>query len=321
MSMERNQSIDVAKGIGIVLVVWGHTTCPVKSEIFIFHMPLFYILSGYFFNVEKDFKETAKRKFRSLIVPYIFFFVFAELSFILLYALTGKSDQITLYPSILINPYGVLRPLWFLLSLFETTLIYFLICKMFKRELTRFVISLLLASVGYIFSQNKLALPFFIDSSISMVLFFNIGYLANKYNIFNYKGLYHKRLMTIIFALCYAYGVYKKIEVGIWNNTIDKNFLLYLLSAIGGSFLIIQLSDFLSKCFSFISQVLSFLGKESLIIFALHMLSFELARSFLGVPQLEDTTDVEGLYTLICGILLSILIGLPIKKYFPYIFK
>lgn len=47
--MNRNLSIDNAKGIGILLVVWGHFLVPdppLFKEIFYFHMPLFFIIAG-----------------------------------------------------------------------------------------------------------------------------------------------------------------------------------------------------------------------------------------------------------------------------------
>ncbi len=46
----RNSTIDIAKGIAIILMVVGHSCCPegLYKLIYSFHMPLFYILSGYF---------------------------------------------------------------------------------------------------------------------------------------------------------------------------------------------------------------------------------------------------------------------------------
>ena len=44
--MERDIRIDILKGIGILLVVWGHATAILIKEICIFHMPLFFFLSG-----------------------------------------------------------------------------------------------------------------------------------------------------------------------------------------------------------------------------------------------------------------------------------
>jgi fucose 4-O-acetylase-like acetyltransferase len=58
----RLQHTDIAKGIGILLVVFGHNSIVVdeKRELFnvmySFHMPLFFFLSGLFFNAEFGFK-------------------------------------------------------------------------------------------------------------------------------------------------------------------------------------------------------------------------------------------------------------------------
>lgn len=45
--------IDIAKGIGILMVIVGHCgslPSPITKAIFSVHMPLFFILSGYFYN-------------------------------------------------------------------------------------------------------------------------------------------------------------------------------------------------------------------------------------------------------------------------------
>lgn len=49
---KRINYFDIAKGLGILLMIIGHM--PIKNEylknfIFCFHMPLFFIISGYFF--------------------------------------------------------------------------------------------------------------------------------------------------------------------------------------------------------------------------------------------------------------------------------
>ena len=53
MNMNRIQSIDNAKGIRIILVVIGHSVdvfSAIGVSISSFHMPLFFILSGFLFN-------------------------------------------------------------------------------------------------------------------------------------------------------------------------------------------------------------------------------------------------------------------------------
>ena len=64
--------IDWAKVIGIWLVILGHA--PAKGHIFIymFHMPLFFMLSGFLYK-RTNFKSEIKKSFRSLIIPYLIF--------------------------------------------------------------------------------------------------------------------------------------------------------------------------------------------------------------------------------------------------------
>lgn len=51
--MERKSYLDVAKGFDLLLVVWGHAGMGVPglgTAIIQFHMPLFFIVSGYLFK-------------------------------------------------------------------------------------------------------------------------------------------------------------------------------------------------------------------------------------------------------------------------------
>ena len=72
MSNKRNVEIDIAKGIGILLVIIGHGAIPSwsKDAISSFHMPLFFILSGYFFRDEKPLTRVQKDAKR-LLLPYV----------------------------------------------------------------------------------------------------------------------------------------------------------------------------------------------------------------------------------------------------------
>lgn len=64
----RDSTIDVLKGIGIILVVIGHSGCPqlLCDSISSFHMPLFLIASGFFFKESylDEKKQFLKKKSR-----------------------------------------------------------------------------------------------------------------------------------------------------------------------------------------------------------------------------------------------------------------
>ena len=73
----RDLRIDVLKGIGIILVVWGHCVGIFIREIYIFHIPLFFFLSGLFFSCKPNF---VWRKMKTLIFPAIGYSIFFFLS-------------------------------------------------------------------------------------------------------------------------------------------------------------------------------------------------------------------------------------------------
>ncbi|WP_195202481.1 acyltransferase family protein [Phocaeicola massiliensis] len=77
-SLSRIDWIDIAKGIGIFLMVMGHTSIPKLGGhwIYSFHMPLFFFLSGFLFQSGKySWSQFIKRKVRTMVVPYFFFVV------------------------------------------------------------------------------------------------------------------------------------------------------------------------------------------------------------------------------------------------------
>jgi len=68
--------IDVLKGLGIVAVVAGHIFEGYPSRLmYIFHMPLFFFISGHLFKIRHEEICYLKSKIRHLLVPYFTFLV------------------------------------------------------------------------------------------------------------------------------------------------------------------------------------------------------------------------------------------------------
>ncbi|MCX7755372.1 MAG: acyltransferase family protein [Anaerolineales bacterium] len=75
--MSRLPYIDIAKGIGILLVALAHNGTAAYAPflhhwIYSFHMPLFFFLSGLFFKPELSLPELLRRRFDSLLKPFFF---------------------------------------------------------------------------------------------------------------------------------------------------------------------------------------------------------------------------------------------------------
>ena len=74
----RIEWIDIAKGIGIILVIMGHTIALRYSQwLYTFHLPLFFLLSGLVYNENKYPKYTTllKQKSTQILLPWLKFFL------------------------------------------------------------------------------------------------------------------------------------------------------------------------------------------------------------------------------------------------------
>ena len=85
---KRLDYLDIAKGIGILLVIIGHCQIGhsqigmlgnIHSYLYSFHMPLFFFISGMFFSNRATFVSLAKKRFKQLILPTIWFSIITVL--------------------------------------------------------------------------------------------------------------------------------------------------------------------------------------------------------------------------------------------------
>lgn len=87
--MKHNTTISICKAIAIIAMVIGHADCPGPIGAFIYewHMPLFFICSGYFFSLRylNDEATFVKKRIKGLYLPFlkwsIFFLVIHNLMF------------------------------------------------------------------------------------------------------------------------------------------------------------------------------------------------------------------------------------------------
>lgn len=72
IGMQRIEYIDILKGIAMLSVIVGHyfNNGIIGTLIWSFHMPLFVIISGYFFQ-QKNIKDIFKQNAKSYLCPYL----------------------------------------------------------------------------------------------------------------------------------------------------------------------------------------------------------------------------------------------------------
>ena len=197
----KNNFISIAKAIGIILMVAGHSGSPdiINRFLYLFHMPLFFVCSGYFF---KDIRDTNaltkyyKRKTQGLYFPYLkwslFFLLFHNI-FVLLNIIPSNTYDLNDYAKQLFNicimkDFDILiRPFWFIKELLLS--------------------SILIATISYIHHR-------YIKKHIN-ALFMGIFLLLTilcKYHIINCPVLGDVSILTLSITYIYIGILYREYE-------------------------------------------------------------------------------------------------------------
>ena len=183
--------LDIAKGIVIICTIIGHSVGKDRIIVFIFsfHMPLFFILSGY--TIKKiplsQFKKATIKDFIRLIIPI--FVVFA-IDFILQILFFDKSAFSLIKTDIKKFIWGTCNRgvgrLWFLVALFYSKFFFRLVLNKIPKYREIFLL------VGtYIFSVPglKIETPQNLDLIFVAMLFMDIGYHFRNSIDENYKKM------------------------------------------------------------------------------------------------------------------------------------
>ncbi|MBQ8279101.1 MAG: acyltransferase family protein [Roseburia sp.] len=285
MATKRISYIDMAKGIGIILVVFGHTSFPSRNLtdwINSFHMPLFFLLSGMLLShnhaTEQSMSSFIRKKAKGILIPYLTFSVLS----ILFAAVLDSATFRTYLPNALTQSvvfYGI-SVLWFLPALFFGEVIF-----LFIRKHTSLVVSALL-SVGIclltVFAAHTYHYNYVTDfgSYLSVlgayliavivrtgmaVTFLALGYFTQ--HLF-FKKEHSKILyggLAVLFLALNIFLAFKNISVDL-NNLVFGYYQLYFPAAFCGGMFVICLCAALPSW-----APLTYIGKNSLIIMATHM--------------------------------------------------
>lgn len=168
MEKKRLDYIDMAKGIGVLLVLIGHMQGdpfysyspyiqPLCVFIFSFHMPFFFILSGILMAIKNDDRkslpEIARRRFRGIMVPYYWFSLFL-LIYVLYYVFITNTVPLSgffLNLWYVISGYGM-NVLWFLPALYLGELLFIYLRQKFPEVKKNIVVLVVSCAIIFVIS-------------------------------------------------------------------------------------------------------------------------------------------------------------------------
>lgn len=307
---KRLDYLDYAKGFGIILVVLGHicdTSNSIKMWLYSFHMPLFFIISGLlirYTNInERGIKNIIVSKFKSLIIPYIFFELVAIFFWMCQNEFTFKALRWNVLDSILM--YCRAGTTWFLFTLFISEIMFILMLKYIKANKIIALITIVLFII-----------PLMIDTENHNILVLFRCFIANGFLYLGYYG-YDLLIDRDINFLSIIILFFINIILSHYNGFVDLwslqfgNILLYTTCSILGSVSIIYLFKKFKQ-----SYILKYLGKNSLVIMATHQV---LINNFINQFIGREYTYFTGILVLIGIIIIEIPIIEIINRYFPFV--
>lgn len=302
--------IDWAKFIGIFLVVFGHAIQTNLSlggikalwdVIYLFHMPLFFILSGYLYNQKRKEPHRVGRQlffllFNLLVAYVIYQLIFFPIRF--LACLKENHDIVDISSKLIAGiimgdgystPYSyyLCIPCWFIICMIQLKVLFFFVRITLKSSLVLILFSILFLYCRKLFGFD---LYFCIDSTIMAVPYFILGYWFKYWN--TKRIMINTNIQCIVLTFLCLFCV---ILIYCWNGaaqmifpSVGKKMIVNYLGGVLGSFMIIALCkiSFLDK----VPSVIKDISRNTLFIIVFHWVILTICR-YMKIDKMWSTID------------------------------
>lgn len=315
--------IDYTKGYGILIVVMSHIM-PYFSVLGFwafyiesYHMALFFIIAGVlnsYRNKEESWNVFIFKRFKSLIVPYMYFSLFnTTLKFTVLlieHNLTKEafdSEMIDLF----IKGNGTV---WFLATLFLTELMFRFISQ-FKSEMLSVLLALVCMSICFIIENTQYSiLGVFLRVMAAYSLYVS-GVILGKYVLKRYSISIYIGVLFVFLGLISFYKLGSNYSF-FYANFQDP--LASLMSLYLSSFGFIFIFNNIKKDF----KLWKYLGRNSLVIMLIHPIillfySYPSKGTFQLLPYITQWIIAFSIFVTI--ILINMVAIQLINKRFPFV--
>lgn len=326
--------IDSVKGLGILFVILSHHllgTPRLIYWIYTFHMPLFFIITGFLSVARKQSANSGditqvilyiRKKTSTLLYPYFTFSLINLLWYLLFHCLLrfGAEESLSTVLLKTLTTYGY-HALWFLPTMFASSIISFWLMVR-----NRFGLGYLLSliAVASLLSCYLTSLPLphttlwyvlnYCGRILLGVSFIGIGrqlrcLISHLSNNVEWILLI---LRSLVSFLCTPYLT----NVNLSMTRIGHPLIFYVAACCGSMFILLLCKK---TCLSN-SRLLHFVGKNSLIIMALHMdIPIQIGWIFVGATHLSGVLSPR--IASVCAILIEsfvlVIAVLIINRYLP----
>lgn len=302
----RRRYLDIARGIGIMLVIISHAH-GLSSYLINYYIPIFFVISGFTYRGGRSYAKNIKIKAKRLLIPYFAY------SFVLLavYAVLGRSAEETKF-----SLFGILYSrfclydmsthadnvflftvangaMWYLTAFFVTGLVYHLVIDSALRSRRNLAFILAgLTAVTMLLAELPVLLPWSIDIACVGTVFMIVGTLLGQ------SGLYERRCSGWLVAAVFAvYVLLSAINPGI--NMSVREYGIYerwsvpffILIGITGSMLCIWAAKLIEP--TILGRMVEYIGKHTIILVAFHIFGLEVFEMLAG--KVMDPESLTGI--------------------------
>jgi fucose 4-O-acetylase-like acetyltransferase len=274
----REAWVDYAKGIGIILVVFGHVNRGLYSAgihlsesfyqltdsvIYSFHMPLFFFLSGLFFVQSLERKGKGRfiiSKIDTIVYPYIIWSLLQGTVEVVLSRYTNNSASLNDMLTLFTHPRA---QFWFLYALF---MVFVLATLLYNKNKFNYILpTLIIISAGLYVYQDSLTKAFHFGYITSFMIFFLLGALAIRYSATIARISMTSSLVAMFAFVLLEWGFH--VYLGLTYT--DAGLYSMILAVVAITF-IICLSVLLAKAdITWLKR----LGELSMVIYLMHILA------------------------------------------------
>ncbi len=304
--MTRNTNLSICKGIAIILMCAGHTECHwfIINFIYLFHMPLFFIAAGYFFNkkYEQDPWLFCKKRFKGLYVPFVKW----SLLFLVLHNLMFKigilNEQYGNWENGVTHPYSLhdfyqrlvhiifsmagydeflAGAFWFFRALLVASIVFIILYKLLHNrhkwlgdDGTLIAIALIALGFACFKVGNNLKITTIVQGGIRDtwgVMFFALGALYRRHE----HRIKEHWALTLLYAgllvggcFLHCHGMNLKVEL--------KDLATIPVTGCIGFLMIHSIASWIDCHDNWFKRMLVYCGDNTIYVFVFHIISFKL---------------------------------------------
>lgn len=238
-------------------------------------MPLFFIVSGYFYK-EKKVKELFKREFRTLLIPYLIISIILILYGCIMCIIRHDVQRLLFWTDPFLYA-GIkdVGPLWFLLAMFWCRMFYNIFFKILSKVFRNPILLLFITSyivfivVSYLHTVSQSINFQCVITGLASMVYYSIGHI---WRISKNKIIETNILLVISLIICL---ISVHFSMGTELRLLNQNPISNLLAAISATFIIYRIAAKIATTNS-VSKFLSWFGRLSLVVFFFHTIMFRL---------------------------------------------